>query len=342
VNPVEQFVRRQRLWQHHSQMTDHPGGDMDGCCAPLRPDGATLAEPASAGPASSAIFDSDHELVDLPGGAFIMGSNEATKFPNDGEGPAREVVIKPFSISPYTVTNEQFAAFVDATGHITDAERFGWSFVFHLFLPDDFEPTRAVQGAEWWRQVYGADWAHPAGPQSALDGIIDHPVVHVSWTDAAAYCVWAEVRLPTEAEWEFAARGGLVQKTYGWGDEFAPGGETMCNIFEGRFPIENTAADGYIGTAPVDTFPSNGYQLHNMAGNVWEWCHDWFSPTTHRDGATEDPAGPPDGENRVIRGGSYLCHDSYCTRYRVAARTSNSTDGSTGNMGFRVAADTAS
>ncbi len=164
-------------------------------------------------------------------------------------------------------------------------------------------------------------------------------MVHVSWADAQAYCAWAGVRLPTEAEWEYAARGGLVGKRYAWGDEFAPGGTTMCNIFEGRFPVENTAEDGYVGTAPVDAFPPNGFGLYGVAGNVWEWCHDWFSPDFHRNGPRVDPAGPPGGENHVIRGGSYLCHDSYCNRYRVAARTSNSPDGSTGNMGFRVAAD---
>ncbi len=149
--------------------------------------------------------------------------------------------------------------------------------MFHLLLPDDFEPTRAIQGAPWWRQVYGADWRHPAGPQSSLDDLGDHPVVHVSWNDAAAYCAWAGVRLPTEAEWEYAARGGLVQQSFAWGAEFAPGGRTMCNIFEGDFPTNNTADDGYVATAPVDAFDPNGYGLFNVAGNVWEWCQDRFT-----------------------------------------------------------------
>jgi sulfatase modifying factor 1 len=306
------------------------------CCTPARVGAErTTRAGAESTERSTAV---DHEFVDLSGGAFIMGSDEATRFPNDGEGPAREVVMGPFRISPYAVTSARFAAFVEATGYVTDAERFGWSFVFHLFLPDDFGPTRAVHGAPWWRQVHGADWGHPAGPHSDLDGLADHPVSHVSWRDADAYCRWASVRLPTEAEWEYAARGGLVQNRYVWGDEFAPGGQTMCNIFEGDFPLHNTAEDGYVGTAPVDAFPPNGYGLFNMAGNVWEWCHDWFSATIDRDGE-RDPSGPRVGLNRVIRGGSYLCHDSYCNRYRVAARTSSSPDSSTGNIGFRVAAN---
>lgn len=223
------------------------------------------------------------------------------------------------------------------TGHQTEAEKFGWSFVFHLFLPDDFPDTRGVAATPWWRQVYGADWAHPAGPQSSLDGIGDHPIVHASWNDAQAYCAWAGGRLPTEAEWECAARGGLVQKRFVWGDEYSPGGQTMCNIFEGSFPVENTAEDGFVGTAPACSFPPNGFGLYNMAGNVWEWCTDWFHTAFHADGPRSDPQGPPSGESKVMRGGSYLCHDSYCNRYRVSARSSNTTDSSSGNLGFRVA-----
>ena len=282
--------------------------------------------------------DAGADFVALPGGTFLMGTDDAIGFPGDGEGPVREVTVGPFRIDRHAVSNHRFAAFVDATGHETDAERFGWSFVFHLFLPDDFEPTRAVAGAQWWRQVFGADWRHPTGPQSDLDGLGDHPAVHVSWADAVAYSEWAGARLPTEAEWEYAARGGLAQKRYVWGDDFAPDGRTMCNIFEGQFPLENTAEDGYVGTAPVDAFPTNGFGLANMAGNVWEWCADWFDTSFHRDGPRTDPQGPPTGDARVMRGGSYLCHDSYCNRYRVAARSSNTPDSSTGNLGFRVAA----
>ncbi len=266
-----------------------------------------------------------------------MGTDDPAGFAEDGEGPVHACELDPFAIDPYAVTNEAFARFITATGYHTDAEQYGWSFVFHLLLPDDFPPTRAVAAAPWWRQVEGADWAHPNGPQSGLTGIERHPVVHVSWNDARAYCSWASLRLPTEAEWECAARGGLAQCRYPWGDEFAPGGRTMCNIFEGRFPDTSTGADGYLSTCPVDAFPPNGYGLYNAAGNVWEWTQDWFSPSAHRTAARRNPLGPRKGLGKVIRGGSYLCHDSYCNRYRVAARTMNSVDASTGNLGFRVA-----
>ena len=268
-----------------------------------------------------------------------MGTDEPYRYPGDGEGPTRKIKLSPYRIGRCSVTNDQFAAFVEDTGHRTEAEDFGWSFVFHLFLPDDFPDTRGVAATPWWRQVYGADWAHPAGPQSSLDRIGDHPVVHASWTDAEAYCAWAGGRLPTEAEWEHAARGGLVQKRFVWGDEYSPDGRTMCNIFEGTFPVENTVEDGYVGTAPACSFPPNGFGLFNMAGNVWEWCSDWFHTTYHADGPRLDPQGPPSGESKVMRGGSYLCHDSYCNRYRVSARSSNTADSSSGNLGFRIAAD---
>ena len=168
---------------------------------------------------------------------------------------------------------------------------------------------------------------------------MDHPVVHVSWNDATAYCEWAGVRLPTEAEWEFAARGGLVRKRFAWGDELTPGGRHMCNIWQGKFPTENRALDGHEGAAPAVSYEPNGYGLYNVAGNVWEWCADWFSPTFHVEGPRQDPKGPPEGPARVTRGGSYLCHRSYCNRYRIAARSSNTPDSATGNTGFRLAAD---
>jgi len=277
--------------------------------------------------------------IAVEAGSYQVGTDDADGFAADGEGPPREVTVDGFRIAATAVTTDEYAAFVAATGHVSEAERYGWSFVFGGLLPDDFPDTRGVQGAEWWRQVFGADWRHPEGPHSGLDDRGDHPVVHVAWTDAVAYSDWAGARLPTEAEWEIAARGGLRGARFAWGDEFAPDGRTMCNVFEGTFPGHNTAADGYVGTAPVTAFDPNGYGLHNVAGNVWEWCADWFDPQVHRQGPEHDPRGPDHGEARVMRGGSYLCHDSYCNRYRVGARSSNTPDSSTGNLGFRLAAD---
>jgi formylglycine-generating enzyme required for sulfatase activity len=216
--------------------------------------------------------------------------------------------------------------------------------VFHLFLEPQLREIlwrmgRQLLGLEWWFHVEGADWNHPEGPETNLDGRMDHPVVHVSWRDAQAYCAWAGKRLPTEAETEYAARGGLAQKRYVWGDELTPGGKHMCNIWQGDFPRTNTAEDGYVGTAPAKSFEPNGYGLYNMSGNVWEWVFDRWSTNFHVNGPRINPIGPPTGDRRVTRGGSYLCHYSYCNRYRVAARTSNTPDSSTGNTGFRCARD---
>ena len=248
------------------------------------------------------------------------------RFPADHEGPVRNVHLGEYEIATRPVTNDEFARFVAATDCRTIAEREGWSFVFGGLLPDDFAPTRGVVGAEWWRAVEGADWRHPFGPQSDLSGLDNHPVVHVSWDEAAAYAAWVGGRLPTEAEWERAARGGLDQCEYPWGDELLRAGRHMCNIWQGDFPAKNTLADGFLGTSPVGSFPPNDWGLHDIAGNVWEWCGDDFADRPN---------------HKVIKGGSYLCHDSYCNRYRVGARSSNTFDTSTGNMGFRVAFSTA-
>lgn len=279
-------------------------------------------------------------MVYVEGGEFLMGTEDGEGFPADGEGPVRKVHVDPFYIDKYAVTNEEFARFVKETGYVTEAERFGWSFVFHLFVPERIAArvTQVPVETPWWWPVRGANWRHPEGPYTSIRNRWDHPVVHISWNDAVAYCQWAGKRLPTEAEWEFAARGGLEQAKYPWGDEFMPGGEFYCNTWQGRFPDFNTGEDGYIGTAPVDAFKPNGFGLYNVAGNVWEWCSDWFSATYHVNGPRVNPTGPPSGTTKVMRGGSYLCHKSYCNRYRVAARTSNTPDSSTGNMGFRCAA----
>ena len=309
---------------------------MDACCGPSR--GATGDGSDAAPPAPGAAISATRVpvLVSIPAGEGPLGSDDFNAYPADGEGPVRRVRLAAFSIAPHAVTNAEFARFVAATRHVTEAETFGWSFVFGGLLPDDFPDTRGVQGAEWWRQVEGSSWRNPEGPHSAVEGRDDHPVVHVSWNDAVAYCAWAGVQLPSEAQWERAARGGLEGQPYPWGDELEPGGEHRMNVWQGAFPGHYTRADGYLGTAPVDAYPPNGYGLHNLTGNVWEWCADWFSSESAARDVHENPRGPHTGTHRVTRGGSYLCHASYCRRYRVSARNAITPDSSTGNIGFRV------
>ncbi|HMR49712.1 MAG TPA: formylglycine-generating enzyme family protein [Arachnia sp.] len=259
-------------------------------------------------------------MIPLPGGAFLMGSDDPLSYPEDGEGPVREVRIGPFAIAPTTVTVEQFARFADATGYLTDAERFGDSLVFAGLLPDDAPPTRAVAATPWWRLVPGANWRRPEGPGSGVESRADHPVTHVSQRDALAYAEWAGGRLPTETEWEYAARGGLEQQPYPWGSEREPGGRARMKIFEGDFPYRPSAP---VGTVPADAFDPNGFGLFATTGNVWEWTASTFSRADPRP---------------VLRGGSFLCHDSYCRRYRTAARIANAPDSSLSHTGFRIAA----
>ena len=326
-------------------MTDHS------CCAPSR-DGqaggavtATQPSPAQQKKSARQASRPTRGMIHIPGGPFLMGGDDPDAFPDDGEGPVREVDVRPFYIDAKAVTNAQFATFVKATGYVTEAERFEWSFVFEGFVSPEARRhviDATVPGAPWWRGVSGATWRSPEGPGTDISLRANHPVVHVSWHDATEYAGWAGKRLPTEAEWEKAARGGITQATYPWGDEFMPRGQHRCNTWQGSFPARNTGDDGFLGTAPVDAFRSNGYGLLNTSGNVWEWCADWFSTDWHaaaRDETRDNPAGPDGGTTRVVRGGSYMCHRSYCNRYRVAARTSNTPDTSTGHMGFRCAAD---
>lgn len=316
------------------------GAEMTGsCCSPSR-DAGEPRPPVRAEAAAGAV--PSHTLtgtmIRLDGARFRMGSEDRWAYPADGEVPERMVALSPFAIDRFPVTNEAFSAFVDGTGHVTDAERFGWSFVFAGLLPDDFVETRGVREAPWWRQVFGADWRHPSGPQDAA--VLDHPVVHVSWTDAAAFARWAGKRLPTEAEWEFAARGGIERAPFPWGDELEPGGEHRMNVWQGTFPAVNTLDDGFLGTSPVGSYPPNGYGLFDATGNVWEWVADHFA-TDHRSDEVVDPTGPSASDRRVQRGGSYLCHASYCRRYRVSARMGSTPDSTTGNVGFRCAKSTA-
>ena len=308
------------------------------CCAPSGTPAAVTVAPPAPGPAAGPR--STRGQVSLPGGEFAMGDAVGEGYPADGETPVHTVRLAPFHIDATAVTNARFAAFVKATGHVTDAERYGSSAVFHLVVdagPADVLGSAA--GTPWWINVRGAHWRRPEGTQSDITTRQNHPAVHISWNDATAYARWAGKRLPTEAEWEYAARGGLAGRRYAWGDELTPGGRWRCNIWQGRFPHVNTAEDGHVTTAPVKTYRPNGFGLWNTAGNVWEWCSDWFSPTYYTQSPEADPRGPAAGTARVLRGGSYLCHDSYCNRYRVAARSSNTPESSSGNLGFRCAND---
>jgi len=313
------------------------------CCVPSKFRLEKLTASRSASVARIRVSSGSTEnMVKLDGGSFLMGTDTKEGFQRDGEGPVREVALDPFYIDAYPVTNSQFVEFVKATGYQTESERLGWSFVFQGHIPPeryDELVEATVPGANWWCKVGNADWSRPEGPDSNIESRTSHPVVHVSWNDALEYCRWAGKRLPTEAEWEYAARGGLEQKLYPWGDELTPDGRHLCNIWQGEFPVLDLAEDGYSAPAPVDAFPPNGYGLYTITGNAWEWCQDWFHPTYHVSATRTNPVGPLDGSAKVMKGGSYLCHKSYCNRYRVAARTSNTPDSATTNISFRCVRD---
>lgn len=248
----------------------------------------------------------------------------------------RRVKVKPFRATATAITNAEFAEFIDETGYQTEAERFGWSFVFWSEVPAHLATTQAVAGVEWWRRVDGATWRNVNGPGAdAACWHPDHPVVQVSWNDARAYAAWAGGRLPTEVEWEHAARGGLGNARFPWGDDEPDDAATFpCNIWQGNFPDRNTGADGFLTTAPAKSFKSNGYGLYNMSGNVWEWTADPYKVKSLKKSVRQRLAGMK--SYKVLKGGSFLCHRSYCYRYRIAARTGNSPDSATTHQGFRV------
>lgn len=318
--------------------------------------------------------EKEHALSQLPpksmrwidAGEFIMGSGDARS--PSSEKPAHRVRVDGFWIDENLVTNAQFRDFVTKTGYVTTAEQKpDWEALKGQVAPGTPKPDEAllVPGSlvftppptavsldnvnAWWRWTPGASWQHPTGPDSNLAGLENHPVVHVSWDDVIAYATWVGKRLPTEAEWEYAARGGLVNKRFPWGDEFKPQGKFMANTFQGAFPHAGIAEDGYARTSPVTSFPANGYGLYDMAGNVWQWTSDWFDPRTYALRATQgvvvNPKGPskslatpsePLASRRVIKGGSFLCNVSYCESYRPSARRGHSSDTGTSHIGFRL------
>jgi formylglycine-generating enzyme len=300
----------------------------------------------------------------IPEGTFLMGTNDKESFPN--ERPAHLIQVQGFWMDEHDVTNAEFSKFVEATSYVTTAERkIDWEDLKKEVPPGTPKPDDSALAAgalvftptagpvplndlsAWWRWVHGANWRHPDGPESSILGKEKHPVVQVSWHDAVAYARWAGKRLPTEAEWEFAARGGLESKRYVWGDEFKPGGKNMANTWQGLFPVTNTAEDGFVGTSPVGSFPANGYGLYDMAGNVWQWCSDWYRVDTNIEAASKnvcrDPRGPtesydpgdPYAPKRVVKGGSFLCNPSYCESYRPSARRGTPPDTGSSHTGFR-------
>ncbi len=312
-------------------------------------------------------------MVWIPGGEFSMGCTDPRadlcggNEPMDDARPVHRVALAPYWMDRTEVTNAEYARFVAATGYITFAERKPRAEDYPGATADQLVPGSVVfsppreavpldNALRWWRYVPGADWRHPSGPNSSIVGHEQDPVLHVAYVDAAAYAAWAGKRLPTEAEWEFAARGGLTGARYTWGDELTVNGRWMANIWEGAFPHKNSEDDGFIGVAPVASFPANAYGLHDMAGNAWEWCSDWYRPDAYAraqsdasGGVVRDPRGPAESESfdpqepgmpkRVQRGGSYLCTDQYCTRYMVGTRGKGAVDTGSNHVGFRCVRD---
>lgn len=339
---------------------------------------AGLAAAAPAGFAPTLLnhaegHDGPAGMVWIPGGEFSMGTSDPTNALCGGTDtmedarPVHRVYVDGFWMDATEVTNAEFARFVAATHYVTEAERTPSASDYpgvpaaglvagSLVFTPPAHPVPLTNALAWWRYVPGADWRHPEGPGSDLAGREHHPVVHVTYADAEAYAHWEGKRLPTEAEWEFAARGGRTGERYTWGTELQPGGKWMANIWEGSFPTHNSGADGHVGTAPVGSYDANPFGLFDMAGNVWEWCRDWYRPdtyflqleATHGD-VVRNPAGParadsfdpaePGMAKRVQRGGSFLCTDAYCTRYQLGSRGKGDPGTSSNHVGFRCVAD---
>ena len=325
----------------------------DSCLSCKSPSSRAALLRASFTPNNATTVAGTAEMVLLPGGTFQMGSNNFAD-----SKPLHNVTVHRFYMDDHEVTNARFAQFVKATGYITVAERPLNAADYPGVPADKLKPGSAVftqpshpvslnNPLQWWTYVNGADWKHPQGPQSNITGKENDPVVQVCYTDAAAYAKWAGKRLPTEAEWEFAARGGKQFTNYYWGDSLKPAGKWKANIFQGKFPYKNTVEDGFVGVAPVKSFPPNSYGLYDMEGNVWEWCSDLYRPDYYMHSPADNPQGPADSydpdepnvETHVQRGGSFLCSDDYCIRYKAGSRGKGETGSAGNNLGFRCAMD---
>jgi formylglycine-generating enzyme required for sulfatase activity len=311
-------------------------------------------------------------MVWIPGGEFSMGAEKSGDsicgigMNSSGDaGPVHRVYVDGFWMDEADVTNDEFEKFVKATGYVTIAEKVPTKEEFPTAPPENLvagsvvftpsqQPVPLNNHFQWWSYVKGADWRHPEGPQSSLKGRGNYPVVHIAYPDAVAYAKWAGKRLPTEAEWEFAARGGLSGKTFAWGDEFKPKGKHMANTWQGQFPVKDSGEDGFVGIAPVKSFPPNGYGLYDMSGNVWQWCSDWYRPDYYArlaaaGGVARNPQGPatsfdpaePMEKKHVQRGGSFLCTDQYCSRYMVGTRGKGELTSGANHIGFRCVKDIA-
>ncbi|TWF46511.1 formylglycine-generating enzyme required for sulfatase activity [Neorhizobium alkalisoli] len=308
---------------------------MEGCCSGMARTGQGQAAAETAG---SKIQGQAAETIAVKGGESFVGTDDPV-ISGDGEGPARKVLLQDFHLEVETVTVRRFAEFVDATGHVTESERFGMSAVFAPLLKDQGMVTGGVVNTPWWTRIDGASWKHPEGPGSSIEERLDHPVTQVSWNDATAFAAWVGGRLPTEAEWEHAARGGNRCRRFPWGDDEPTDENIFCNIWQGEFPRHNTLADGYFGTAPARSFQPTETGFYNLAGNVWEWSGDAFKVRSLSKAAKLRNEQAKKSADKVLKGGSFLCHKSYCYRYRIAARMGLSADSAGSNTGFRVAYD---